>query len=399
MYKLTALHVRNAKAKGKPYKMPDGYGMFLHVAKSGKKTWRYRFRIAGTESTCVLGEYPQMTLEKARHARMEARELVKQGINPSKERKERIKANIKEEEAKENSFEKIAFEWIEKQKDSWSVSHHRAVLRSFNKNVFPIIGEEQIDQINPPDLLKLLQRIERRGALEIARKVSQRISSVFMYAIRTGRATINPAASLQGALKTRKVSHHKAISKEQLPQFLKDLSTAKIHISTKLGLQFLILTAARSGEVREATWDEIDFDDHMWRIPAERMKMNSPHNVPLSKQALEVLEQVGNTFGKSGYIFPAVRDYSRPMSQNTLLFAMHRLGYQDKGTVHGFRATFSTIANESGFDGDVIEKALAHVERNRVRAAYHRSEYLEQRRELMQWWGNKLQELEQRIRS
>ncbi len=174
---------------------------------------------------------------------------------------------------------------------------------------------------------------------------------------------------------------------------MKDLENKKLHITTRLGLKFLILTAARTDEIRRAVWSEIDFEDKMWRIPAKRMKMESAHNVPLSRQAIALLEHIGSIFGRSGYIFPAIRDYEKPMSQNTMLYAMHRLGYHSKGTVHGFRATFSTICNEKGFNGDVIEKALAHEPRNRVRGAYNRSEYIEQRRELMQWWADYLDEL------
>lgn len=395
MSKLTAVQVRNAKPTGKPYKLTDGHGLHLHVSKAGKKTWRYRFRIAGTESIFVLGEYPQMSLMDAREARLQARTLVSKGINPAHARKDEIEANLNRNKVEGNTFEAVAFDWIEKQTDRWSANHAGAVAKSLKKNVFPEIGSIAIDEITAPILVEMLAKVERRGALEMARKVLQRVNSVFMYANRTGKLSHNPAASLKGSLKTRKVSHHPALSKDQLPEFLIVLEKARMHISTRLGLKFLILTAARTDEVRRAVWDEIDMEDRMWRIPAYRMKMDSPHNVPLSKQAIKILDQVGETFGRRGVIFPSVRSYEKPMSQNALLYAMHALGYQSKATVHGFRATFSTIANEEGFDGDVIEKALAHVERNRVRAAYHRSEYLEQRRELMQWWADLLENMEQ----
>ncbi len=185
-----------------------------------------------------------------------------------------------------------------------------------------------------------------------------------------------------------------ALSRDDLPQFLNDLATGDIHTTTRLALQFTILTAARSGESRGATWDEIDLDNAMWRIPAERMKMEQPHNVPLSKHAIAILERVGKLYGQEGIVFPGIRQGSKKLSQNTMLQALYKLGYKEKATVHGFRAVFSTIANESGFEGDVIEKALAHEQRNKVRAAYHRSEYLEQRLELMQWWADLLQQME-----
>lgn len=395
MSKLTVVKVRNAKPAEKAYRLPDGQGMHLHISKTGKKTWRYRFEIQGKESTFVLGEYPGMSLNDARTARMEARQLVTNGINPADTRREKKQTDIDNKNG--TTFQEITLEWIGKQADSWSDSHTNAVRRSLESDVFPEIGDNPIDNITTPRLVEMMAKVEERGALETARKILQRVNSVFMYAERIGKVSKNPASSIKGSLKTRKVIHHPALTKEDLPQFFKDLENKRLHISTRLGLKFLILTAARTDEIRRAVWGEIDLDDQIWRIPAERMKMGSPHNVPLSKQALEILDHIRKVFGKSGYIFPSVRNYDKPMSQSTMLYAMHSLGYHAKGTVHGFRATFSTICNEEGFDGDVIEKALAHTERNRVRAAYHRSEYIEKRRELMQWWADYLDELKSKI--
>jgi len=398
MSKLTAVRVRNAKPKSRPYKLSDGHGMHLYVAKSGLMTWRYRFRIAGKESTFTLGEYPLMTLEHARMARMEAKEMVRAGKNPAIVRRQEIQHEIDKQlankDAKENSFKNIALEWIEQQRESWSKDHADAVLNTLRFDAFPDIGEIQVDTITPPQVLNILRKIEDRGSLEIARKVLQRMNAVFRYAVQTGRATYNPAADMQGVLKTRKVKHRAAISSEDLPQFLRDVTSGDIHTTTKLALQFTILTAARSGETRGTTWDEIDLEGNFWKIPARRMKMDSPHTVPLSKQAVAILERVGRLYGKKGLIFPGIRDHNKMLSENTMLYALYRIGYHSRATVHGFRATFSTIANESGFNGDVIEKALAHEERNKVRAAYHRSEYIEQRRELMQWWADLLQQME-----
>ena len=398
MAKLTAVQVRNAKPKNKPYKLSDGYGLYFHVAKSGKRTWRYRYKIAGTESTFTLGEYPKMTLEQARKARIKARELVSRGINPAHERREKKQAVIDqmkaESEASENSFETVALEWMSQQKDRWSRDHANAVRATLERDAFPLLGKLPVDSIQPPMVLRVVRSIEGRGALEIAHKVLQRMNAVFRYAVQTGKATYNPAADMKGALKTRKVVHRAALPREEMPKFLQALSAADIHITTKLALQFTILTAARRGETRGATWKEIDLDEAIWRIPSLRMKMDTPHNVPLSKQAIAILERVGNLYGREGFIFPGIRDYSKPLSENTMLYALYRMGYHSRATVHGFRAVFSTIANESGFDGDVIEKALAHEQRDKVRAAYHRSEYIEQRRELMQWWADLLHHME-----
>jgi integrase len=395
MSKLTALEIRLAKPQNKPIKLPDGHGLYFHISKSGKKTWRYRYKILGKESTFTLGEYPKMSLTDARKARTAAREKVQQGINPSKERRKMKQAAQDKDEAahllSQNTFEFIALEWIGQQLDAWSSPHAAAVLSSLKSNVLPFLGDIPIEAITPPMILQILRSIESRGSLEVARKILQRITAVFRYAIQTGRATYNPASDMKGVLKTRKVVHMPAISKSDLPDFLRKLSTGDIHTTTKLALQFTIQTAARTGEVRGATWQEIDFKDNIWRIPAQRMKMDVPHNIPLSTQALAILERMERMHGRKVFIFPGIRQGSKQLSENTMLYALYRLGYHSKATVHGFRATFSTIANEADFNGDVIEKALAHEERNQVRAAYHRSEYIEQRRILMQWWGDLLQ--------
>ena len=398
MSKLTAIQVRNATPRNKAYKLPDGHGLYLHVATSGKRTWRYRFKIAGTESTFVIGEYPKISLEDARRDRGEIREKVKAGINPADERREKKQAVIAEKKAakeiSENSFEAVALEWIEQQKEGWSGNHAKDVLGTLERDAFPSIGNHAVDAVAPQMVLSILRNIESRGALEIARKVLQRMNAVFRYAVQTGRATYNPAADMQGVLKTRKVQHRAALDREDLPEFLRKLRAADIHVTTRLALEFTILTGARTGEVRGATWEEINLEEKIWRIPGERMKMDSPHTVPLAKQTVALLERVGKLYGKEALLFPGIRDNSKQLSENTMLYAMYRLGYHSRATVHGFRAVFSTIANESGWNGDVIEKALAHEQRNKVRAAYHRSEYIPQRIELMQWWADLLQQME-----
>ncbi len=398
MPKLTAVQILKAKPQDKPYKLTDSHGLYLHVAKSGKKTWRYRYRIANKESTYVMGEYPEMTLELARKERANLREMVKMGINPSQERRERrLEALEKEKAIKEeqgNTFKAVALDWIKQQKGRWSKGHANAVRATLEHDAYPIIGSCPVDTITPPMILRIIREIESRGSLEIAHKVLQRINAILRYAVQTGLATYNPAAEMKGVLKTRKVVHRAALSLEELPNFLCTLRLADIHITTKLALKLTILTAARSGEVRGAIWDEINLDDAIWRIPAERMKMSSPHSVPLSKQAMAIINRAAKLYGQEGLIFPGIHFPQKKLSENTMLYALYRMGYHSKATVHGFRAVFSTIANESGFDGDVIEKALAHEERNRVRAAYHRSEYLEQRKELMQWWADYLDQLE-----
>ena len=254
MAKLSAVKIKNAKPKNKPYKMADGHGMYLHVATSGKKTWRYRYKIAGTESTFVMGEYPLMSLEQARKERIEAREQVKQGINPAQERRAVKQGVIDQEKAarkiKENSFEAVALEWISQHKERWSRDHANAVRATLEADAFPSLGGLPVDSITPPMVLQVIRNIENRGALEIAHKVLQRMNAVLRYAVQTGRATYNPAADMKGVLKTRKVVHRAALDREEMPEFLRALTLADIHSTTKLALKFTILSAARSGEVR-----------------------------------------------------------------------------------------------------------------------------------------------------
>lgn len=397
MPKLTALEVRNAKG---PCRLPDGGGLSFEITNTGVKRWLYRYRLDGKQQMLILGRYPALSLEKARQAHREAIELAKQGLNPAKKRRREKQENIEKERADKDkrtkSFEYIALEWIDQQKDGWSGDHANAVRATLRADVFPYIGEKPVDAIAPPSVLEILRSIEGRGSLEIARKVLQRMSAVFRYAIQTGRATYNPAADMKGALKAKTVEHMPAVFDKDLSQLLRDISTNKhMHVTTKLALQFTALTACRSGEARLADWSEIHLDEREWHIPPERMKMKRGHIVPLSRQALALLERAGKLFGTNGLIFPSVRDFSKPMSDNAMSKALRDMGYQGKATPHGFRSSFSSMAHEkSGFASEVIEKSLAHEEKNKIKGAYNRAEYLEQRHLLMQWWGDTLQSLE-----
>lgn len=392
---LTDQEVKNAKPREKAYKLNDGSGLYLHVSPTGRKTWRYRFKIAGAESVLVLGEYPDVTLLQARIEAGELRRKVKAGVSPSKERQaERQAVELEREQAiraAESSFQNIALEWHEREKGRWTKDHAAAVWATLEADVFPAIGMVSIEQVTPPMVLEVIKAIESRDALIVAQKVLQRMTAVFRFAIQTGRAHYNPATEMRGIIKKRPVQHRTMLSISELPGFLRSLSVADIHISTRLALEFVILTAARTGEVRGATWEEIDLEKRVWSIPGHRMKMKIEHTVPLSSMAVAILERAGVLFGKNGLVFTGDNPVEkRPLSENTLLYAMYRMGYHGRATVHGFRALFSTIANESGFNPDAIERQLAHAEKNQVRAAYHRSEYLAERMQLMQWWADYL---------
>ena len=397
MSKLTVLEVRNRKEPGR---LPDGGGLCFEITKTGIKRWLYRYRLDGKQQMYVIGRYPDLSLADARKKHKKAKDLVKEGLNPALKRRKVKQENREKEKAEKDkrskSFEYVALEWIEQQKGSWSHDHAVAVLGTLKNDVFKAIGDEPVDTITPPEVLKILRKIESRGSLEIARKVLQRMNAVFRYAVQTGLATYNPAADMQGVLKSRPVEHLPAVFDKNLGQLLKDITASKrIHVTTKLALQFTALTACRSGEVRGALWTEINLEEKIWEIPEERMKMRRPHIVPLSKQAIAVLQRAAKLWGTEGLVFPSVRDFSIPMSDNAMSKALRDMGYRGIATPHGFRASFSSMAYEkSEFPSEVIEKALAHEEKNKIKRAYNRAEYLQQRRQLMQWWGDKLYALE-----
>jgi integrase len=383
--KLTDPKIRQAKPIDKPYKLFDGGGLFLLVQPSGSKLWRLKYRFGGKEKLLAIGSYDKgVSLKMAREERDKARDQLVEGIDPIAAKKEEKRA---ERELTENTFRAIAQEWAETYGARWSESHHQRVLDSLEADAFPALGDLPIKEITPPMVLEIIRAVESRGALDVASRVLQRTNAVFRYAIQTGRATYNPAADMKGVLKTRKVEHRAAISRDELPRFLKKLDSYSGDPITKLALRFIVLTFVRAGELRGARWEEFDVDQGKWRIPAERMKMRSPHIVPLSPQALTAIEELEQMTGQFDLLFPSQRDPKKPISENTLLYALYRLGYHKRATVHGFRALASTILNETGFRPDVIERQLAHAERNKVRAAYHRSEYLDERRKMMAWWG------------
>ena len=391
---LTDAAVRNTKPSKKARKLFDANGLYLEVAASGGKWWRFKYRCGGKEKRISLGVYPDVTLKDARERRDEARKLLVNGIDPSEHRKAAEDAKA---ERAANSLESVAREWHEHKRPRWSEKHAVKVMQSLEADVFPHVGKRPIAEITAPELLRVIRIIENRDALDYSHRVLQRIGMLFRYAIASGRASYNPAADLKGALKVRKATHYAALSHDDLPAFLHSLDNYEGHLLTRYGLQLIALTFLRTAELRTAEWHEIDFDRAEWRVPAKRMKMNHEHIVPLSTQAMDVLNALRPITGQYRYIFTGRNSTTRPMSENTLLYALYRMGYKRQATVHGFRATASTILNESGFNRDAIERQLAHVEGNKVRAAYHRSEYLDERRTMMQWWANYLGTLSREV--
>jgi integrase len=391
---LTDAKIRNAKATDKPQKLADGGGLYLEVRPTGAKLWRYRYRIAGKENVFAIGEYPVIGLKEAREEREGAQKLVKQGIHPSHNRQAERLANVT---ANANTFEGVAREWIAKKSAGWTPYYLRQVERFMAADVFPFVGKLPIRSVTAAHLLEIIRRIEGRGAETVALLVRQWSSAIFRYAVATLRADSDPAAALKGAIHRPKVEHRKPLSREQIADFAKALDEYGGYRTTVIALRLMLLTFVRTVELRKAEWAEFDLDRAEWRIPAERMKMREAHIVSLSKQAVELLRELHTHTGGRGVLFPNYRNPKACMTATTLNRALERMGFNGKDSIgfsaHGFRATASTILNEMGYRPDVIERQLAHAERNKVRASYNQAQYMDDRRTMMQEWADMVEDM------
>lgn len=386
---LTDTAIRKAKPGEKPVKLSDEKGMFLLVTPAGGKLWRMKYRHSGKEKLLALGTYPDVSLALARERRDEARKLLADGVDPGETRKAEKRAR---QLSAANSFEAVAREWHGKQVHTWAKKHAEDVLRRLEGNIFPALGYRPISEIEAPDLLATVRKIEARGAYDLAHRVLQVCGQVFRYGVATGRCRRDPTGDLRGALTPHKAKHQAAVRPEELPELLRKIDAYDKEAGdtlTRLALQLMAVTFVRTSELIGAKWEEFDEKAKLWIIPAARMKMKTEHLVPLSQQALAILVGLKPLSGGSEYLFPG-RNRDKPISNNTMLFALYRMGYKGKMTGHGFRAVASTLMNEAGFRSDVIERQLAHCERNEVRGAYNRAEYLPERRKLMKWWGDYL---------
>ena len=383
--KLTATKVKSVKPGKKPQKLSDGGGMFLLVQSSGAKLWRLSYRYDGRQKTLSLGKYPAVSLAEAREKREELKRLLAKGIDPGAHRKSVKFANS-------DTFEALAREWHDKFKPTWAKSHAARILRRLEKDIFPWLGKKQIKTIDPPELLSVIRRIEARGAVETAHRTLQSCGQVFRYSIATGRAERDPAADLRGAIPPTKVTHHPSVKgPEAVAKLLRAIDSYEGSSITRCALQLAPFVFVRPGELRHAEWAEIDLEKGEWRIPAEKMKMREIHIVPLARQACEILEELQPLTGDGKYVFPSVRSSDRPMSENTVNAALRRLGYEKhEMTGHGFRSIASTLLHEQGWPSAVIERQLAHGERNKIKAAYNYAEYLSERRKMMQAWADYL---------
>ncbi|HBV7527187.1 tyrosine-type recombinase/integrase [Klebsiella variicola] len=383
--KLNARQVDAAKPREKAYKLADGAGLYLEVVPSGSRYWRMKYRFNGKEKRMAFGVYPAVSLGQARALRDEAKKKLAEGIDPSFAKKEE---KLVRDVQLNNTFQAVALEWHGTKVSRWSEGYASDIIEAFNKDIFPYIGQQPVNEIKPLVLLNVLRRMESRGATEKAKKVRQRCSEVFRYAIVTGRAEYNPAADLTSAMSGHESKHYPFLTVEELPDFFKALSSYTGSPLVVLAARLLILTGVRTGELRGALWSEFDLEKAVWEIPAERMKMKRPHLVPLSTQALEIVQQLKVMTGQYPLVFPGRNDPRKTMSEASINQVFKRIGYTGKVTGHGFRHTMSTILHEEGFNTTWIETQLAHVDKNAIRGTYNHALYLEGRREMMQWYAD-----------
>ncbi|WP_144139660.1 MULTISPECIES: tyrosine-type recombinase/integrase [Providencia] len=398
---LTDAKVRAAKPLDKSYKLTDGDGMHLMVHTNGSKYWRLQYRFGGKQKMLALGIYPEISLAEAREKRDAARKLIANGFDPSEKRKE-----VKEEQQKEfNTFEKVARDWHAANK-KWSEGHSHRVLKSLEDNIFAAIGKRNIAELKTRDLLEPIKDVEMSRRLEVAARLQQRVTAIMRYAVQSGLIDYNPAQDMAGAVATGKRVHRAALELKRLPEFLQRIDDYKGRPLTKLAVKLTLLVFIRSSELRFARWDEIDFDNAMWTIPAEReaiegvkyshrgSKMRTTHLVPLSRQAIEILKQIYQFSGNHELIFIGDHNPRKPMSENTVNNALRVMGYDTKTEVcgHGFRTMACSSLIESGlWSKDAVERQMSHQERNSVRAAYiHKAEHIEERRLMVQWWADYL---------
>lgn len=396
---LTAIQVKNAKPREKPYKLFDGGGLYLEVAPNGSRIWRLKFRQSnGSENRLTFGPYPEITLQHAREKRLEARRLILSGVDPAK-RRDDAKRRAAEDAA--NTFEKIAREWYVNKVPTWSVRTAKNMIQRLEADIFPKIGNRPIGELKHLDIITTLRKIEERGAAEIAHRMKAVCAHIFSYAIQCGLAERNLVSDMKDVLKTRRASHFAAIDVDELPAFLGVLerNEARMFQPTRIALRLMLLVFVRTSELIETPWSEIDLERGEWIIPWQRMKRGkltvnpdtTNHHVCLSRQACELLRDLHAITGGGKYLFPNQRDHRRPISNNTILVALERMGYKGRMTGHGFRAlAMSTIKERLGYRHEVVDRQLAHAPKDKVASAYDRAQFLAERGKMMQDWADYL---------
>ncbi|MDD3181550.1 MAG: tyrosine-type recombinase/integrase [Alphaproteobacteria bacterium] len=385
---LTELAIKALKPKGKLYRVADSGGLCVEVSPTGGKLWRWRYAFNGKGQMLALGKYPAVSLAMARKLRDAARETLTTGKHPTREKKAQKLRNVF---AEENTFEKVARNWLALKQSGMNEKYRVQCLARIEQHVFPLIGALPVTEITIPDVVRVIEKIAKRGTVETAKRMKQLIGQTFRYASQRGLCQHNPAADLRDILPSTEEKHHPCIPPAELPKLLKAIQSYSGERLVVLAMEMLALTFVRTGELIGAKWDEINWEREEWHIPKERMKMKRQHMVPLSRQAISLLNELHTLTGDKPFLFYSSRSKSRHISNGAVLMALRRMKYQGRMTGHGFRSLASTILNEKRFNPDVIERQLAHEDGDKIRSAYNRAEYLLERKKMMQSWADFLE--------
>ncbi len=388
---LTNTKIKQAKSKATTYELNDGYGLQLRITPNGSKKWRFVYYRPYTKkrSSMSFGSYPELTLAKARAAREIAREQLANEIDPQESRDEQARVTSL---AKKNTLKHITAAWLEVKKSKVSDDHATDILRSLELHIFPYIGKTPIQKITAIETIKILQPIKAKGSLETVKRLCQRLNEVMVFALNTGLINNNPLAGIKEAFPQPIKQHLPTLKPKELPSLMSSLSTANIRMTTRCLIEWQLRTMVRPDEAAGARWDEIDLENGVWNIPSNRMKKKKAFTVPLTHQTLSLLETLREINSNSDYIFPSAIDPRKQTNSQTANTALKRMGFHNKLVSHGLRSIASTTLNEEGFDEDIIEAALSHIGKNQVRNAYNRTDYLERRKPMMEWWDNFIDE-------
>lgn len=395
--KLTDSKLRTAKPEAKEYSLGDGDGLYLRVKPNGARLWVFNYYRPSDKKRANIsfGPYPDVTLAAARERRREARALLAQAIDPKRHKEEQIAFVQAEQEANANTFERMAAMWLELKRHDVSEAYADDSWRSLELYVLPFIGSMPINQIRAPKVIEMLRPIEADGKHETVRRLCQRINEILDYSVNHGLLDANPCAAIRKVFKKPSKKHMPTLKPTELPMLMADIANGRLDHTTRCQIEWSLHTLVRPGESAGTRWDEIDFEGRVWNIPADRMKMDRPHRVPLTSQALSLLERMKPISGHRPYVFPGYRDPLGHINNQSANAALKRLGYGGRLVAHGLRSLGSTTLNEQGFNPDAIEAALSHSDENEIRRAYNRTDYFEQRVIMMDWWSNHIEQASQ----
>lgn len=384
---LTDTRIRSAKPKEKEYNLVDGKGLTVRIMPNGTKSWLFNYTrpIIKKRTNLSLGTYPELSLANAREKALEMRKLLAQDIDPYYFREQQRAKKIA---IQEFNFQSVSEEWFERKRETVTANHAEKIWSSFQNQMFPYFGNIPISQINAPLVIKAFRPIEAKGNLETVKRLCQRINEVMVYAVNTGLIFANPLSGIKAAFKPPKRQHMLAMKPEELPELMFALANSNIKMVTRFLIEWQLHTMTRPNEAAGTCWSEINIEEKLWVIPAERMKMSKAHIIPLSSACINLLKAIKPITGHRLFVFPADRNPHAHCNVQTANAALKRMGLKDRTTSHGLRSLASTTLNEQGFEWDIVEAALAHVDKNQVRSAYNRASYLDRRREMMEWWSN-----------